>query len=242
MDISAAYMLSVGQIIWIDLLLSGDNAVVIALACRSLPDQQRRWGIIFGAGAAITLRILFALVISQIMLIPFLMTVGGVLLLWIAIKLLKGEEESEKSIPASEKLWHAIRTVEMIIKDPALHGLGLPPGRRRPLCGGSGRGCAGSGYRLVAEVPQTRAGGLIRLRFLPPPCGATETPQNKRFVSVCRRPDTHVFSWIEVGKGFRPPRPPNRTGGFSAYGSPVGGFHIGSVLLATGCVTATCPV
>ncbi len=178
MDISAAYMLSVGQIIWIDLLLSGDNAVVIALACRSLPDQQRRWGIIFGAGAAITLRILFALVISQIMLIPFLMTVGGVLLLWIAIKLLKGEEESEKSIPASEKLWHAIRTVEMIIKDPALHGLGLPPGRRRPLCGGSGRGCAGSGYRLVAEVPQTRAGGLIRLRFLPPPLrGYGDTPK-----------------------------------------------------------------
>lgn len=113
MEFSAAYMLAIGQIIWIDLLLSGDNAVVIALACRSLPDKQRRWGILLGAGAAIGLRILFALVISQIMQIPLLMTVGGVLLFWIAVKLLKGEEESESNIPASEKLWQAVRTVAM---------------------------------------------------------------------------------------------------------------------------------
>ncbi len=113
MDISPAYMLAIGQIIWIDLLLSGDNAVVIALACRSLPENQRRWGIIFGASAAIVLRILFALVISQVLLVPFLMTVGGVLLLWIAVKLLRGEEAGPANIVASIVLWQAIRTIAM---------------------------------------------------------------------------------------------------------------------------------
>ena len=113
MDLSPAYMLAVGQIIWIDLLLSGDNAVVIALACRSLPDRQRRWGILLGAAAAIVLRILFALVISQIMQVPFLMTLGGVLLLWIAVKLLKGEEAEAKDVAASDKLWQAVRTIAM---------------------------------------------------------------------------------------------------------------------------------
>lgn len=113
MELSPAYMLAVGQIIWIDLLLSGDNAVVIALACRSLPEKQRRLGILLGAGAAIMLRILFALVISQIMLIPFLMTFGGILLLWIAIKLVRGEDAEHKEIAASDKLWQAIRTIAM---------------------------------------------------------------------------------------------------------------------------------
>jgi YjbE family integral membrane protein len=113
MEFSPAYIASILQIIWIDLLLSGDNAVVIALACRSLPENQRRWGIILGAGVAIGLRILFALVISQIMQVPFLMTLGGVLLLWIAVKLVKGEEAEEKNLPASEKLWTAVRTIAM---------------------------------------------------------------------------------------------------------------------------------
>ncbi|MBC8037385.1 MAG: YjbE family putative metal transport protein [Rhizobiales bacterium] len=113
MDISTETLLAIGQIIWIDLLLSGDNAVVIALACRSLPEKQKRWGIILGAGAAIVLRILFALVVSQIMLVPFLMTAGGLLLLWIAVKLLRGEHAEEKNIPASDKLWHAVRTIAM---------------------------------------------------------------------------------------------------------------------------------
>lgn len=113
MDVSPAYALAVGQIIWIDLLLSGDNAVVIALACRSLPDEQRRWGILLGTGAAVGLRILFALVISQVLLVPFLKALGGVLLLWIAVKLLRGEGEGEHNIAASKKLWQAVRTVAM---------------------------------------------------------------------------------------------------------------------------------
>ena len=62
-----AFWIAVGQIIWINILLSGDNAVVIALACRSLPPRQRFWGILLGAGAAVLLRIFFTIIIAQIM-------------------------------------------------------------------------------------------------------------------------------------------------------------------------------
>ena len=111
MELTPQFMISVLQIIWIDLLLSGDNAVVIALACRSLPPRQRRLGIVLGAGVAVGLRIVFALLITQLLAMPFLKLVGGVLLLWIAAKLIIGEEEEEKDVQASETLWKAVRTI-----------------------------------------------------------------------------------------------------------------------------------
>lgn len=112
MDISSGqYWLAVLQIIWIDILLSGDNAVVIAMACRSLPVHQRRTGILVGAGVAVGLRILFALVVSYLLGVPFLRIVGGVLLFWIAVKLIKGEEEEEHAISDSDTLWKAVRTI-----------------------------------------------------------------------------------------------------------------------------------
>ena len=113
MEFSPAYILAVTQIVWIDLLLSGDNAVVIALACRSLPEKQRRIGILLGAGAAVGLRIIFAFIITQILGVPFLKALGGVLLIWIAIKLLRGEEPAEKVIAASDRLWKAVGTIAM---------------------------------------------------------------------------------------------------------------------------------
>lgn len=104
-----AFWVAVGQIIWINILLSGDNAVVIALACRSLPARQRFWGILLGAGAAVVLRIFFTVIIAQIMGIPFLKLVGGLLLLWIAIKLLvPGEEHGEDSVKAGDTLLRAV--------------------------------------------------------------------------------------------------------------------------------------
>ncbi|MEJ1936637.1 hypothetical protein WDZ92_41125, partial [Nostoc sp. NIES-2111] len=78
MDLSPQYFLSVVQIIWIDLLLSGDNAVVIALACRSLPARQKRAGIVLGAGTALALRIFFAVIISYLLEVPYLKLVGAV--------------------------------------------------------------------------------------------------------------------------------------------------------------------
>ncbi|TMJ36528.1 MAG: TerC family protein [Alphaproteobacteria bacterium] len=111
MDYMLASSVAILQIIWIDLLLSGDNAVVIALACRSLPQHLRKWGIILGAGVAILLRIIFAAVIVQLLAIPFLKVAGGLLLVWIAVKLAKGEEAEEKNITASDKLYKAVWTI-----------------------------------------------------------------------------------------------------------------------------------
>ena len=111
MEFSAATLVAILQIVWIDLLLSGDNAVVIALACRSLPPQQRKIGIVLGAGTAIALRIVFALIISQLLQIEFLKVLGGLLLLWIAVKLAKGETAEEHAVAASDKLWRAVGTI-----------------------------------------------------------------------------------------------------------------------------------
>jgi len=107
-----AFWIAVLQIIWIDLLLSGDNAVVIALACRKLPPQQRIWGVVLGTVVAIALRVVFAGLVTTLMQVPYLKLVGGALLLWIAVKLL-GPEENGKSneIEAVDKLWRAIRIV-----------------------------------------------------------------------------------------------------------------------------------
>jgi YjbE family integral membrane protein len=106
------FWLAVLQIIWIDILLSGDNAVVIALACRKLPPRQRIWGVVLGTVVAITLRIIFAGLVTTLMKMAYLKLVGGVLLLWIAVKLL-GPEENGKSdqVEAVDNLWRAIRIV-----------------------------------------------------------------------------------------------------------------------------------
>lgn len=112
MDFSSpVFWVSLLQIIWIDLLLSGDNAVVIALACRSLPEKQRKWGILLGAGAAVGLRIIFALVVSYLLGIPFLKVVGGLLLFWIALKLILDQEGGEHHVESADSLWKAVRTI-----------------------------------------------------------------------------------------------------------------------------------
>lgn len=101
------------KIIIIDLLLSGDNAVVIALACRSLPPNQQRWGIMIGAGAAVILRIVFASSITLLMQTPYLKLAGGLLLMWIAVKLALEEqgEEHGPEVVAAVSLWNAVRVI-----------------------------------------------------------------------------------------------------------------------------------
>jgi YjbE family integral membrane protein len=95
------------QIIWINVVLSGDNAVVIALACRSLPEKQRRLGVALGTAAAIVLRIALTAIIVEILLLPYVRIVGGILLFWIAIRLAR-EDHQEKSLPPSTSLWGTI--------------------------------------------------------------------------------------------------------------------------------------
>ncbi len=97
-------------IIWINVILSGDNAVVIALACRGLPDDKRRLGMILGAGVAVGLRIVFTILVAALLTTPFLKIVGGLLLLWIAVKLLSGDDEGG-GVKETDRLWHAVWTV-----------------------------------------------------------------------------------------------------------------------------------
>ncbi|MDG2187977.1 MAG: TerC family protein [Hyphomicrobiales bacterium] len=100
------------QIIWIDLLLSGDNAIIIALACRGLPEKQKKIGLFFGVTTAIVLRILFASVITLILDMPFIRTIGGILLIWIAIKLILPQEENQDDKHGEAKtLWKVIFTI-----------------------------------------------------------------------------------------------------------------------------------
>jgi YjbE family integral membrane protein len=107
-----AFWLAVLQIIWIDLLLSGDNAVVIALACRQLPPQQRAWGIALGTLVAIGLRIVFTGLVTTLMTMPYVKLIGGLLLIWIAIKLLGGEENNgDGEVECSTNLWQAVKII-----------------------------------------------------------------------------------------------------------------------------------
>src|SRR5712672_4703289 len=106
-----AFWVAVGKIIWINVLLSGDNALVIALACRGLAPRQRLWGMIFGAGAAVILRIIFTGIVASLMELPYLKLVGGLALIVIAAKLLVPEEADEDSVKSASHLWAAIQIV-----------------------------------------------------------------------------------------------------------------------------------
>jgi len=101
---------TVFEIILINILLSGDNAIVIALACRRLPRPQRRWGMIVGAGVASVLLILFTGIVSTLMTLPYLRLIGGCALLWIAFRLLVSDDD-EHHVEVVDDLWRAVRIV-----------------------------------------------------------------------------------------------------------------------------------
>jgi YjbE family integral membrane protein len=106
------FWVAVGQIILIDILLGGDNAVVIALACRKLPPAQRTQGIIWGTVGAIVLRVILIFFALTLLAIPFLKIVGAILLVWIGVKLLAPEEDdAHGKIQGSDRLWSAVKTV-----------------------------------------------------------------------------------------------------------------------------------
>jgi YjbE family integral membrane protein len=99
------------SIIWVNIILSGDNAVVIALAARSLPQRQQKQAVFWGAGAAVALRIVLTIVAVEMLKLSYLKLVGGVLLFWIAIKLLVPEDSDGDDVHASDNLWVAIKTI-----------------------------------------------------------------------------------------------------------------------------------
>jgi YjbE family integral membrane protein len=112
MAFDATFFTGFASIMLIDLLLSGDNAVVIAMAVRGLKPEQRRTGIYLGAGAAIVMRIILTFFVAQLLNISFVKLVGGVLIFWIGIKLLaEGAAQDEEGISASGSIWGAIKVI-----------------------------------------------------------------------------------------------------------------------------------
>lgn len=107
----AAFWAAVLQIVFINILLSGDNAVVIAMACRDLPQRQKVWGLVIGAGVAVILRLFFTGIVGQLMLQPYLKLVGGVALIYVAAKLLARDNADKNQIQAVTQLWRAVRIV-----------------------------------------------------------------------------------------------------------------------------------
>jgi YjbE family integral membrane protein len=108
---NAEFWIGLLKIIWINIILSGDNAVVIALAARSLPPEQQKKAVLFGSGAAVVLRILLTVVAAQLLAMPYLQLVGGALLLWIGIQLLGDNQEGEGEAKEYGSLMAAVRTI-----------------------------------------------------------------------------------------------------------------------------------
>jgi YjbE family integral membrane protein len=114
----AAFFVSVLSIIMIDLVLAGDNAVVIAMAVHHLPSHQRRKGIIFGAGAAVALRIVATFFVAQLLTVSLVKLAGGAAILWIAVHLFTEESEGNDTDTQAQSLWHAVKLI--VIADISL--------------------------------------------------------------------------------------------------------------------------
>jgi YjbE family integral membrane protein len=108
---STDFWIGLIKIIWINIILSGDNAVVIALAARSLPPAQQRKAILFGSGAAVVLRIVLTVVAAKLLELSYLQIVGGLLLLWIGVQLLGDEEDGENEGKEYGSMMAAVRTI-----------------------------------------------------------------------------------------------------------------------------------
>ena len=108
---TTVFWVGLWQIILVNIVLSGDNAVVIALAARSLPPHQQSKAVMWGAGAAVAMRIVLTIIAVELLKWPWLKLIGAVLLLWIAVKLLIPEEGGKDDVESSDNLWSAIKTI-----------------------------------------------------------------------------------------------------------------------------------
>lgn len=108
---NADFWIGLMKIVWINIILSGDNAVVIALAARGLPPEQQKKAVMFGSGAAVVLRIVLTVVAAKLLELSFLQIIGGVLLLWIGLQLLTGDEEGEGESKGQSSMMVAVRTI-----------------------------------------------------------------------------------------------------------------------------------
>jgi YjbE family integral membrane protein len=153
------FWVAVVQIIWIDIILSGDNAVVIAMACRGLQVPQRRRGMIIGAGVAAALLIVFTITVSVLISLPYLRLASACALIWIAIKLVGSDEHDAADTPQAESLWRAVRIVvvaDIVMGlDNAVAVAALANGRYVLL-----------GLGLAISIPIVFAGSAIVLALL----------------------------------------------------------------------------
>ena len=161
MDIGTPqFWLAALEIIVINILLSGDNAVVIALACRNLPPRQRRWGVFWGAIGAIVLRIVLTFFAVSLLAFSWLKIIGGMLLLWIGIKLIAEEDgEGNPDVHASDRLLSAVRTV--VIADLVMsidNVLGVAAAAKGSL--------ALLVFGLVVSVPLVIGGAQLIMRMI----------------------------------------------------------------------------
>jgi YjbE family integral membrane protein len=109
--LGADFWIGLVTIIWINIILSGDNAVVIALAARSLPPHQQKQAVLLGSGAAVVLRIALTVVAAKLLALPYLQIVGGLLLLWIGVQLLRDEDQGEGQAKEHGSMAAAVRTI-----------------------------------------------------------------------------------------------------------------------------------
>jgi YjbE family integral membrane protein len=109
--LSPAFWVGLGEIVVVNIILSGDNAVVIALAARSLPARLQRPAVVWGSVAAIVMRVVLTIAAVELLRLPYLKLAGGLLLLWIAVKLLIPAKEDDQGVPAESTLFAAIRTI-----------------------------------------------------------------------------------------------------------------------------------
>jgi len=154
------FLLSLGQIVWINALLSGDNAVVIAMACRGLPGNQQRIGMVAGAAAAVLLRIVFTAIVVVLLGIPYLKVIGAAALLWIAVDLVRPKKSGgEAEIAESGSLLKAIGTIalaDMIMSlDNVIAIAGAAHGDWRLIVAG-----------LAISVPLIVAGSAVILKIM----------------------------------------------------------------------------
>jgi len=110
-NFDAQFLTSLLSIVLIDLILAGDNAVVIAMAVRSLPKAKRRSGIIFGSLAAVLLRVVLTFFVAQMLAMSYVKLIGGVIIVWIAVKLFVEDEEAVEARQEASSLWHAVRII-----------------------------------------------------------------------------------------------------------------------------------
>jgi YjbE family integral membrane protein len=105
------FWVNLSKIIWINVLLSGDNALVVAMACRGLAPRQRLWGMVLGSAAAVMLRIIFTVIVATVMGLPYLKLVGGLALLVIAARLLVPDKAEQDQVGSASHLWAAVQIV-----------------------------------------------------------------------------------------------------------------------------------